>query len=96
MAKVSSTNFAYRIGGHDEFCIMTGAGMSEPDLSNIANDILKLIGEIRLVDKKTQAVIAENMSATAILFEGTRNGLQASYENAKKEFERNRPRRGGV
>lgn len=84
--EVTSTNFAYRIGGHDEFCIMTGAGMSEPDLSNIANDILKLIGEIRLVDKKTQAVIAENMSATAILFEGTRNGLQASYENAKKEM----------
>lgn len=60
--------------------------MSDPSLSNIANDIIKLISEIRLVDKKTQAVIAENMSATAILFEGTKSGLQASYENAKKEM----------
>jgi len=84
--EVTSANFAYRIGGHDEFCIMTGVEMSDPSLSQMAKEILKLISEIRLVDKKTQAVIAENMSATAILFEGTKNGLQASYENAKKEM----------
>ncbi len=84
--QVTSAEFAYRIGGHDEFCIMTGAIISDPSLSQIANDIIKLISEIRLVDKNTQAVIAENMSATAILFEGSKTGLQAGYENAKKEM----------
>lgn len=84
--EVVSIDFAYRIGGHDEFCIMTGAPMKDDSLSQIANQILARISEIRLVDKNTQAVIAEDMSATAILFEGTQNGLQASYENAKKEM----------
>lgn len=84
--EVASAKHAYRLGGHDEFCIMTGALMKDAALTDMANTILKKIEDIRLVDKNTQKVIAENMTATAMLFEGTNNGLQVAYENAKKEM----------
>jgi GGDEF domain-containing protein len=84
--EVAGSKHAYRIGGHDEFCVMTGAPMGDPIHNEIANKISALIANISLRKKGTTEVIAKDMTATTMLFSSDSIGITRGYEEAKKEM----------
>jgi diguanylate cyclase len=84
--QVVGSNHAYRIGGHDEFCVMTGVPIEDPSLNVIANQISTLISAINLRRKGTTEIIAKDMTVTAMLFGSDSIGITRGYEEAKNEI----------
>jgi diguanylate cyclase len=84
--QVVGSNHAYRIGGHDEFCVMTGVPLEDPSLNVIANQISTLISAINLRRKGTTEIIAKDMTVTAMLFGSDSIGITRGYEEAKNEI----------